>query len=110
MPSSLLELHEETLLVIMPTHHRGSMRYEYPPTPAHAIITSSEFRKHSKPTKVDISFDQKTGQLQVPRSIVREGQEGATCTDAGGDSGPAETLLLDNEAGADETAGEQRQD
>ena len=37
-------------------------------------MPSSEFRKRSQPTKVDISFDQKTGLFQQPRSIVREGR------------------------------------
>jgi hypothetical protein len=34
----------------------------------------------------------------------------ATCADAGGDGGTAEAFLLDDEAGADEAAGEERQD
>ena len=52
-PSSLLKSHEGTLLVIMPTHHRGSMRYEYPPTPAHAIIIiSSEKPNQAKHTSL----------------------------------------------------------
>jgi hypothetical protein len=33
-----------------------------------------------------------------------------TCADAGGDRGAAEALLLDDEAGADEAAGEECQD
>ena len=53
-PSSLLKSHEGTLLVIMPTHHRGSMRYEYPPTPAYAIIIiiSSEKPNQAKHTSL----------------------------------------------------------
>ena len=39
--------------MIMPTHHRGSMRYEYPPTPAHAIIIiSSEKPNQAKHTSL----------------------------------------------------------
>lgn len=108
MPNSLLKLHEETLLMIMPTHHRGSMRYEYPPTPAHAITRIQKTLQTDQSRHLFWPENRPAPATTV--NSTRGTGGGATCTDAGGDSGPAETLLLDDEAGADEAAGEQRQD
>ena len=75
-------------------------------------MPSSSYHQRNQTKRNTHLFWPETGLLQLPKAttIVREDGRGATCADTGGDGGPAEALLLDDEAGADEAAGEQRQD
>jgi hypothetical protein len=103
-----MKSHGETLLVIQPTQHKGSMRNEYPPTSAHADMSSPSGNKQ----KQTHHFPSETGLFVLPQTTVNmRGMRGSTTyVDAGGDNGVVEALLHEDEAGAGEATREERQD